>query len=124
MGNIHAEFGSPSKEGGLWNKAQAARALGICVRTLDYKTANCQIARQDWKNHQIHSRRHRGVYQFASHRGLNENSPCRAPAENLSREPIDLLKSSPREPRNRNYIDARNNLTKFEALQKTTAGKK
>jgi excisionase family DNA binding protein len=43
MGNIHVEFGSPSKEGGLWNKAQAARALGICVRTLDYKTANGQI---------------------------------------------------------------------------------
>jgi len=31
--------------------------------------------RQDWKNHQIHSRRHRGIYQFASHRRLNENSP-------------------------------------------------
>ena len=43
MGNIHAQFRSPSQEVGLWNKAQAARALGICVRTLDYKTANGQI---------------------------------------------------------------------------------
>jgi hypothetical protein len=43
MANIQAQFGSPSQDGGLWNKAQAARALGICVRTLDYKTANGQI---------------------------------------------------------------------------------
>ncbi len=43
MANIHAQFGSPAQEGGLWNKTQAARALGICVRTLDYKTANGQI---------------------------------------------------------------------------------
>jgi len=43
MANIHAQFGSPLQEVGLWNKTQAARALGICVRTLDYKTANGQI---------------------------------------------------------------------------------
>ena len=43
MANIHEQFGSPSQEIGLWNKIQAARALGICVRTLDYKTANGQI---------------------------------------------------------------------------------
>jgi excisionase family DNA binding protein len=43
MANIHAQFGSPPQEGGLWNKTQAARVLGICVRTLDYKTANGQI---------------------------------------------------------------------------------
>jgi predicted DNA-binding transcriptional regulator AlpA len=43
MANILAQFGSPSQEVGLWNKTQAARALGICVRTLDYKTANGQI---------------------------------------------------------------------------------
>jgi hypothetical protein len=43
MANIHAQFGTPSQDPGLWNKTQAARALGICVRTLDYKTANGQI---------------------------------------------------------------------------------
>jgi excisionase family DNA binding protein len=43
MANIHAKFGTPSQDPGLWNKTQAARALGICVRTLDYKTANGQI---------------------------------------------------------------------------------
>jgi len=43
MANIQARIGSLSQEVGLWNKTQAARALGICVRTLDYKTANGQI---------------------------------------------------------------------------------
>jgi len=43
-------------------------------------------ARQDWKNHQIHSRRHRGVYQCASHRRLNENSPARAPIKPTRRK--------------------------------------
>jgi len=43
MANIHAEFGSPAHDVGLWNKTQVARALGICVRTLDYKTASGQI---------------------------------------------------------------------------------
>jgi len=40
---IHATFGGPEQDVGLWNKTQAARALGICVRTLDYKTAEGQI---------------------------------------------------------------------------------
>jgi len=43
MANIHAAFGGPEQDVGLWNKTQAARALSICVRTLDYKTANGEI---------------------------------------------------------------------------------
>jgi hypothetical protein len=44
MATIHAEFGRTEQPGGLWNKTQTARALGICVRTLDYKTARGEIA--------------------------------------------------------------------------------
>ena len=43
MRNLHAQFGTTSQDVGLWNKSQAARALSICVRTLDYKTASGEI---------------------------------------------------------------------------------
>jgi Bacterial regulatory protein, Fis family len=43
MANIHARFGGPEGDVGLWNKTRTARALGICVRTLDYKLAKGQI---------------------------------------------------------------------------------
>ncbi len=40
-------------------------------------------ARQDWKNHQIHSRRHRGVYQCTSHWRLTRT----VRPDDLSRSP-------------------------------------